>query len=184
MQGSVTDTNPMNDAQQETELNALQERRAAKMNEVANVDARLTAMSEEMAKMTALPARSALPTCERWPRWTLPHGGNQGASCVPAATSQVPRALPPLTPSPQWYTMAAGRRRSRGIAMCPRSAEGRRTTWAPMLIINDNVCESVCEIKKCNHFAHNKRNEPPCTHSACSGNSRSDRGGETLGQLA
>ena len=53
MQRSATDADPMNDAQLETELNMIQERRAAEMKDVAKMDARLAALAEEKAKIAA-----------------------------------------------------------------------------------------------------------------------------------
>ena len=53
MQRSTTDADPMNDAQLETELNMIQERRAAEMKDVAKMDARLAALAEEKAKIAA-----------------------------------------------------------------------------------------------------------------------------------
>ena len=53
MQRSATDADPMNNAQLETELNMIQERRAAEMKDVAKMDARLAALAEEKAKIAA-----------------------------------------------------------------------------------------------------------------------------------
>ena len=92
MQRSATDADPTNDAQLETELNMIQERRAAEMNDVAKMDARLAALAEEKAKIAA---RRAAAMGEVWPRWTLA----RRKSRVSVRPALLPRALPPVPPA-------------------------------------------------------------------------------------
>ena len=98
MQRSATDADPMNDAQLETELNMIQERRAAEMKDVAKMDARLAALAEEKAKIAARRAAAMGEVAKMDSRTAEIKGqrASRAATSRASASSASPRRKPSL----------------------------------------------------------------------------------------